>query len=265
MDIHSWRHVGHSYGLVCQNIVLEFIYRNNISNKAVLYFVDTEYGFQRVKGMFTPEDTQLIDTLAPPPADIVPDFVLRFSYPIDISYPVYNNTLDTYKTPIIFVFATVEREATSRLLLNNSHSWNSIPSNMIIMPPSNWSANIMIDYGGTSREQIFLLPHGYDPRYYYKAKTSEKRKQCQRWRKSLGIAPELFIFLNVGAGTGNKNIAVLLTAFARIHKKYPNKTMLLLKMTSTLYGLEQKLLDYAKTLDIPESNFIWYITFFLLL
>jgi glycosyltransferase involved in cell wall biosynthesis len=55
-------------------------------------------------------------------------------------------------------------------------------------------------------------------------------------RKAIGLQPEHFVFLNLGAMTINKGIDLLLLAFFEIHKRHP-QARLVLKDDQKLYGL----------------------------
>lgn len=126
-----------------------------------------------------------------------PDLILRFGYPIDI-----RPALSNYSR--VLTLATAEYGVDDIILSNGSPKWSNI-GNVILMVPSKWSIKLFEDLAKVPKNNIFYLPHGYNPTYYYskysknkKQKTNKNSDECLTIRKSLGIPINSFIFLNTG-------------------------------------------------------------------
>jgi len=101
---------------------------------------------------------------------------------------------------------------------------------LLATTPSAWNVPALGNDGG--RDSCVIVPHGCDTaKYFYDA---EGRKKM---RTSLNIPDKDYVYLNLGAMTGNKNIFALITAFALILKDNPKAPIwLLLKGMDALYN-----------------------------
>ena len=96
--------------------------------------------------------------------------------------------------------------------------------------PTHWSAQGLCDLG-IQRNRIHVIPHGFDPSLFSSLTDSDRAAT----RHHLQIAPDNFIFFNLGAMTWNKGVEILLAAFALHVERHPG-AMLLLKTMSSLHG-----------------------------
>jgi glycosyltransferase involved in cell wall biosynthesis len=117
-----------------------------------------------------------------------------------------------------------------------------VDSTVGVMTPSRWSA-LAFERFGLPRERIHVVPHGIDPAMFRPDAPSRVAT-----RHELGLAPDTFVFLNVGAMTDNKGIDLLLDAFARVAERRP-ATRLVLKGSDAVYGSQALLRRKLDALD----------------
>jgi glycosyltransferase involved in cell wall biosynthesis len=99
-----------------------------------------------------------------------------------------------------------------------------------IVAPSEWSRAGFLE-AGFDPARVHVVPHGIEPIDYWHPDADEKRGLRARFR----LPDDAFVFLNVGAMTGNKGIAGLLVAFGRLRAARP-QARLFLKGAEFLYG-----------------------------
>jgi glycosyltransferase involved in cell wall biosynthesis len=95
-----------------------------------------------------------------------------------------------------------------------------------------------------------VVPLGVDPGLFHPLPELERAAL----RRRLGI--DGFVFLNLGAMTGNKNIGMLLKAFAVIVARHPH-ARLLLKGNDGLYPSQQLLGETSQGLSAEEEKLVW--------
>src|SRR5437867_7479288 len=96
-----------------------------------------------------------------------------------------------------------------------------------MVTPSRWSA-LAYERFWLPRERIHVVPHGIDPTVLRPDPAARDAT-----RGALGLR-DAFVYLSVGAMTGNKGIDLLLAAFARVAEAEPD-ARLLLKGADALY------------------------------
>lgn len=101
----------------------------------------------------------------------------------------------------------------------------------LITVPSHWSRMKVVEYG-FDPDRVIVIPHGVSSDVFFPV----DERTREEVRSHLGLNPEHFVFLNVGAMTWNKGIDVLLGAFAEVCRRHPD-ARLVLKDASTLYGI----------------------------
>lgn len=111
-----------------------------------------------------------------------------------------------------------------------------------VITPSRWSRDRLIDYG-FDEAGVRVLRHGVDDRACSPLADAERALN----RRTLGIAEDATVFLNVGLPSWNKGIDLLVAAFAAVHRACP-QARLVLKDAQKLYGLgaEQVLRELAQ-------------------
>lgn len=101
-----------------------------------------------------------------------------------------------------------------------------------VLTPSQWSAQRLIDrFGSGVAPQIEVIAHGVHPKYYWPMSP----EQCGAARAPLGIGPDEFVFMNLGAGTWNKGIDLVLKGFDQVIAS-GRPARLILKDMRQLYG-----------------------------
>lgn len=221
----GWRNLAHSYALVCQHMILQFLRLNPNGNLRLSFStVPRPYQWKLMNGLFNAEDELTISSIPTRDPSDIPDIELRFGFPIDLS--------NTNNMKIV-TFATAEYEVAREMLTSWSPPWNN-PDNIMIMTPSHWSATLMKELAGVPEKNLFILPHGFDPRIYYPRINSTNDDDCIKFRERLGVPSDAFVYLHVSAGTPNKNIKFIVSSFKRVRRLYPTAT-LVIKLLSDLY------------------------------
>ncbi len=117
------------------------------------------------------------------------------------------------------------------------------------MTPSRWSAEGFYKCGFRS-EQVLVIPHGVDTNTFHPVADPIVRASSRaKWL----VRPDAFMFLTVGAMTGNKGMDVLLRAFAEVSHRYP-EACLVVKGTDALYKSEQMLRARVSELTAAEQQ-----------
>lgn len=101
-----------------------------------------------------------------------------------------------------------------------------------IVTPSKWSAQRLIDrFGDKVAPQIEVIAHGVNPKYYWPLSEAQRIEA----RAGLGIGPDEFVFMNLGAGTWNKGIDLVLKGFDQVIQS-GRRARLILKDMRMLYA-----------------------------
>ncbi len=243
--VEGWRFLPHSYAIVNQFQCLELL-----STKHTLYHRDLPYynpTWKPVRGLFTRPQEALLEKIPPPPADQKIDGLLRIGFPYD---------LRTTNIPSV-VFGTSEGRRITPISILGAVPFAQAyqDSEATIITPSNWSRLGFLD-AGADPARVRVVPHGIDPHLWKPINAYKKNKL----RRTLGW--EGFVFLHIGAMTGNKGLDLILKAFARIAEQYP-EARLVLKGLDALYPSEQFLMQTFHALTGAEcervvSRLIYY-------
>ena len=220
--VEGWRFLHHSYAVVNQWQLLSLLKRNDValSVRDVPYF-HSDWTAQ--KGLFSPEQESLLESIPRLAPGEPSDATLRMSVPYDFSLQPGGRTV---------VFGTSEYkiiEARARKALPDIELLSR--SDFLLVTPSRWSRLGFLDLG-LPDDQVIVIPHGVDPATF---RPSIDRKAV---RKALNIPG--FTFCNVSAMTDNKGIDLLLRAFLVVVEKHPD-ARLLLKGSDDLYNSESLL------------------------
>jgi glycosyltransferase involved in cell wall biosynthesis len=138
----------------------------------------------------------------------------------------------------VFVFGTTEWGALQRGdVLGSLAADGSLNGDGVhLVTPSSWS-KVGLTNSGFRDDHVHVVPLGFDARTFRPGSAEERA----RLRSALGLPPDAFIFLSVGAMTWNKGIGPLLAAFA-IHRRRNPQSRLVLKGADAMYGRN---LDHA--------------------
>ena len=220
--VEGWRFVPHSYAIVNQWQLLALL-RRDIRLKVV----DAPFHrpWQIQTGLFEPPAEQSLRLLEIARPGESADVTLRISAPFNFSPSASRVTA---------VFATLEQQLIRKHQLADRREFERIrrgppPAHVKVITPSRWSAEGFYK-AGFSKEQVVIVPHGVDIGTFHPLPAA--RNQV---RNRLGISNGDFVFLSIGAMTGNKGIDLLLRGFAAICRKFP-QARLVLKGLNPLYG-----------------------------
>jgi glycosyltransferase involved in cell wall biosynthesis len=216
--VEGWRFVPHSYALVAQSHCLCLLQRSEFD----LRFVDLPYYFdswRRTRGVFTAEqEASLAGLRAPEPGFLAQATLTMRPESPDFSAP---------RSGRRFAFGTAEYRILPEEKRSGLRSGAEVPDTVCVVTPSRWSA-LAYERFGLPRERIHVVPHGIDPTVLHPDAAARGAA-----REALGLR-DAFVYLSVGAMTGNKGIDVLLAAFARVAEAEPD-ARLVLKGADALY------------------------------
>lgn len=100
-----------------------------------------------------------------------------------------------------------------------------------LITPSRWSAHRLINaLGDQLAPSIGVIAHGVDSKYYHPITPDQQRAN----RATLGIGEHEFVYMNLGAGTWNKGIDLVLKGFDQVLQS-GREARLILKDLRMLY------------------------------
>lgn len=99
-----------------------------------------------------------------------------------------------------------------------------------VVTPSAWCVRHLQNFG-IDEKAIVKVHHGVAPDVFYPFSADQR----QQLRAALGISPDDYCFLNLGAVTANKGIDRLIAAFVQVYRRHPH-VRLILKDLQALYG-----------------------------
>ncbi|WP_292981892.1 O-linked N-acetylglucosamine transferase family protein [Nitrosomonas sp.] len=117
-----------------------------------------------------------------------------------------------------------------------------------IVTPSHWSKERIAEVG-IPAEHIHIIPHGAASNIFYPMHSDERASH----RQSLGFDREAVIFLNVAAPFWNKGLDLLIQAFVQCFRKHPH-TRLLIKDQQAVYGVSTKDTVLQEIAQLGESR-----------
>lgn len=222
--VEGWRSLPHSYAIVNEWQLLALRQRANFGIKVAdvpLY----QRRWQTREGLFDSTRQQVLSSIPSAEPDEAGDVTLRIFFPFDFS------TSRSHRTA---VFGTLEIQRILRaqvidFRLFDAFQRGKAPADLTVITPSRWSAEGFYKAGFQS-QQVLVVPHGVDVSIF-----RPMRQLCSEVRKVLSIDDGDFVFLSIGAMTGNKGMDTLLRAFAVILQKYPH-ARLVLKGMDSLYN-----------------------------
>jgi len=221
--VEGWRFLAHSYAIVNQWQLLALARRPDL----VVRVMDVPlYGrrWQTQEGLFEPRAEQALRSMDTAGPDESADVTVRISFPFDFSPSRSRQTA---------VFGTSESQVIRKDQLPNLQAYERLqrtppPPEVRVITPSRWSAEGFYNCGFKT-EQVLIVPHGVDTDTF--RPMPDFRSHI---RSKIPIAEGDFVFLSVGAMTGNKGIDFLLRAFAEVSRKFPH-ARLVLKGMDPLY------------------------------
>jgi glycosyltransferase involved in cell wall biosynthesis len=240
--VEGWRFLPHSYAIVNQWQLLSLSRRTDV---AVKVSDAPFYGsrWQRQEGLFEPQAEQVLRSFASPSPGESADVTLRIFSPFDFSPSRSQQTA---------VFGTLESQSFRRDQFANPRAYEQLqysppPANVKAITPSRWSAEGFYK-AGFKTEQVLIVPHGVDIDTFHPM--PHLRSHI---RSKIPVARRDFVFLSVGAITGNKGIDLLLQAFAEVSRKFPH-ARLILKGMDPLYNSKDRLFKIMQLVPARDQK-----------
>lgn len=225
--VEGWRFYAQSHSIVNQFQCLELLKRGDIR----LFHTEAPQpppGFLKVgswkaaTGLLPAASEAAIAAIPEPPAGLVPDATFRLAFPFDFSSASHGRT---------FVYAVAEGKRLHQYMIaGNRPLPEALGGDVTVITPSSFSRARLIA-SGVPADRAVVVPHGVDTQIFRPSGDSERMSQ----RRKRGIAPDDFVFLNVGALYDRKGIPALLKAFAAIAGRHEN-ARLVLKGIDSVYG-----------------------------
>jgi glycosyltransferase involved in cell wall biosynthesis len=240
--VEGWRFLPHSFAIVNQWQLLALLRRPNIALK-VMDAPLLRSRWQRQDGLFEPQAEQALRSIETAKPGECADLTLRISWPFDFSPSLSRQTA---------VFGTSESQIIPRDLVPDDLIYEQLkrgfaPPDVTVVTPSRWSAEGFYK-AGFKTEQVLIVPHGVDIDTF--RPMPDLRGHI---RSKIPVADGDFVFLAVGAMTGNKGIDLLLQAFAEISRRFPH-ARLVLKGMDPLYNSKHFLLKSLQTVSALDRQ-----------
>jgi len=239
--IEGWRFYPHSYCLVNQHQCLELLRRPDLT----LYHRDLppfRPHWKIARGLLDSSSEQLLERIPSPPSNEAGDVTLRIAFPYDLHPSSSTRT---------FVYGTAEFDVPPGYLKDSIPLPQAMAaSDATIITPSEWSRQGFVR-AGADPQRIVIVPHGFDPRIYRSIDSQQKAAL----RSKFQMQQDAFIFLHVGAMTENKNLPLLLKAFAAVAQRHPH-VRLGLKGLDEMYMSDRLLAQCGRGLTQAEGNII---------
>lgn len=235
--VESWRFIPHSYALINMHLLAQWAGRGDVR----VFHRDLPYvnaRWQPERGVLPAEDEARIAAVPAPPPGLKPTAVLRLSFPYRLEGSAAGRT---------FVFGTCEHGT-----IPNDYVEANCPLERAlqghaaqIVTCTKWGVDGFLRSGARAA-RVHNMPLGVDARRY-RPPTEAERAEA---RRKLNAGSD-FVVLHVGAMTGNKNPALLMSAFAQLLTRRPN-CRLVFKGTDALY--QSKGLLSNAVMNLPEAD-----------
>ena len=240
--VEGWRFIAHSYAVVNQWQLLALSRRKDIAVKVIDAPLLVQH-WQMQEGLFDPQAESQLRSLAVAKPDERADVTLRVFSPFDFSLSPSIRTA---------VFGTSESHVLRKDQFRDVQAYERFqrmapPENVMVITPSRWAAEGFYKAGFKS-EQVLIVPHGVDVDTFHPM--PDLRSEI---RGQIPVAADDFVFLSVGAMTGNKGVDLLLQAFAQVCRKFP-QARLVLKGLDSLYTSSQFLHKNLQTVPIDARQ-----------
>jgi glycosyltransferase involved in cell wall biosynthesis len=233
--VHGWRGIPHSYAVVNQWTLLALRHRPGLS----VHVRDARYfreAWTPLTGLFSVEEEAYLNSLPVAPEGPC-DAEFRICYPAAYGDLLHRRTA---------VFGTSEYKVIKPGDLQSAVDFQSARQreDVLVVTPSRWSAEGFLRHG-FPEERILVVPHGVDATRFLP--NPDQRLALKEWFGVQG-----FVFLSIGAMTGNKGMSFLLRAFAVVAKQRPD-VHLFLKGSDHLYPSGHMLNQLLEALTPAEQ------------
>ncbi len=181
-----------------------------------------------------------------------PDIIHSWLYDANVSARLGN--LLNGKTPIVTSLQLADYEPEVRRIGNYNpkkvralqaiDKFTTIITNPFFVPCSEFVKKSYQHHYGIDENRTQVIYNSVDPKLLAVSKTD-----LQKTREELALAPDAFVYLNVGRLDPQKNHKVLFEAFRQVAAEIPNACLLL----AGVGGLEKELKTLAEDLGIGEK------------
>ena len=189
-----------------------------------------------LSGLYSKEEEDYLNSLPPAPEGPC-DAEFRICYPASYGDLIHRRTA---------VFGTSEYKVIKPGDLQSSADFQLARQrqDVLVVTPSRWSAEGFLRHG-FPEERILVVPHGVDVARFHP--DPDRRLALKEW---LGV--QGFVFLSIGAMTGNKGMSFLLRAFAVVARQRP-EVHLFLKGSDHIYPSGHMLNQLLEALTPAEQ------------
>jgi glycosyltransferase involved in cell wall biosynthesis len=237
LAVEGWRSLSHSYAVVNQWQLLSLARRQDIALRVRDLAFSNPY-WREQPGLFCESDAFVLREIEKVQPDFSPDATWRLGFPYDLRPAPTGRTL---------VFGTAEYRLVPKSFLAGRSMLEAAVADpsVSITTPSHWSAEGFRRLGFED-SRIAVIPHGIDPSLF--RPRPEVRAEM---RRQLGVSG--FVFMSVGAMSGNKGMDALLKAFAAVAERRGD-VWLVLKGSDHLYRSRQLLQQTLNALTRAEAD-----------
>ncbi len=239
--VEGWRHLAQSFAMLNQWQCLELKKRNQIN----LLYRDLPYykkHWTSQANLFGARKDKILESIETYKAGDHYDAIYRSSFPYDFSP---SSTVPTY----VFVTSEYLFENGKGIKTSSELCGKAPDDNVRIIAPSKWSKAGLVS-SGVLPEKISIVPLGFDPETFYPVSDSVR----SGIRKKFGWNDD-FIFLHIGAMSGNKGLEPLFKAFVKVAQMDP-RIKLVLKGLSQLYNSKKMIADCCGILTPDEMKLL---------
>ena len=224
--VEGWTGINHSYAMVNQYQLLEFLKVKQIDvfHREAPYFT-SGWSKDNIGAGFPLADAQLLANLPAFRGEPV-SAVYRIHAPATLAL----SSEAVPNVPII-TFIVTEFGLDVGSFTASADAVSYAAAGHKVVTPSEWSRQRMLDYG-FPEESVYVVPHGVDGQRFYPLSPDAR----QAARRALGYQDDHVVLLNVGAPIWNKGMDLVLESFVRARQKHKN-LRLLVKDQQALYGM----------------------------
>ena len=231
--IEGWRGVNHSFALVNQCQILEFLREPGLR----LFHRDLPFAMPHWNAAthgpgYAAADWARIAALQPPQGEVM-DWIMRVCSPFRTGH----DCAEALATPGREAPLTLSFMITEMGLSNRSFEPGAQNSEVFtrganqIVTSTHWSRDRILEWG-YAPEKVHVVSCGVNSQTFCPMADADR----QRTRANLGFDSGHCVFLNLGAAMWNKGMDVLLLAFARLRQKHRH-IRLVIKDQQSLYGI----------------------------
>ncbi|MDR3411061.1 MAG: glycosyltransferase family 4 protein [Formivibrio sp.] len=224
LTIEGWRGINHSFALVNQFQLLELVKYTNLT----LSHADVPFHFphwnQATNGAgFHSVDETILSQISTPTHETSSGWTFRIHSPVNLTPPATGGKLA--------VFLVTELGLDENTFSKGSDITQFQAAGGIIITPSNWSRNLIIDWG-FHPDNVHVISHGASKDYFFPLPNETIKLQ----RAALSFPENEILLLNIGAAIWNKGIDILLKGFATARQQRKD-IRLVFKDQRNTYGI----------------------------